>query len=381
MYASSTSLLARNLLAASVILVSAAARTSCLVTAIVLVTSVVTVLPAFADDVTDDDAFYARLRTPLVSVVQGQSFRAAMQGIADQAEVNLWIDRHVDPSRSVDIGQIGPTVFQAIRQIADSGDCVVMPVESVVLVGRESWVDRTAAALLNTSALQFRIPLQTAATRKIDLEWPHAMTPNEVVKMVARKAGFRENSVPELPHDLWPAATLRKLTPAIVGTLVLAQFDLRPKDLNSLGPETTPAPSRLARTYRDPEAATAIRAAVSNTDKSARIRVENGGLKITASARAHRAATIAFCQAAAGKAPNADATFDLQLRNKPAGAVLKQLAASAQLPLTIADAAVEKCQTLITLSAKAQTLRQLANEIGNQAGVTVEWSEKAVNVR
>ena len=80
---------------------------------------------------TDQDELFARLVAPKYTVVDGKSFRGALNSIAEHAQVNLWLDRLVDPTASVAMGAIGPTPFAAIQKLADSRGCVVMPVANV----------------------------------------------------------------------------------------------------------------------------------------------------------------------------------------------------------------------------------------------------------
>ena len=102
---------------------------------------------AKSDNFSQRDPFFAKLAAPMTSVVDGKSFRDAIQGIADQAELNLCLDRRVDPTTPVNLGEPAqPTVYAAIEKVAAQRDCVVMPVAGVLLVGREEWVDRTAAS-------------------------------------------------------------------------------------------------------------------------------------------------------------------------------------------------------------------------------------------
>ncbi len=86
---------------------------------------------------------------PMTSIVDGKSFRNGVTGIAKQAQLNVWIDRRVDPTSPVIAGPVGPTVFAAIGKLAARRDCVLMPVANVLLVGRQDWVDQTASSILS----------------------------------------------------------------------------------------------------------------------------------------------------------------------------------------------------------------------------------------
>ena len=67
-----------------------------------------------AEDVSPQDPLFARLATPMKSIQDGKPFREALESIADSVELNLWLDRRVDPTAPVTAGPLRPTVSAAI---------------------------------------------------------------------------------------------------------------------------------------------------------------------------------------------------------------------------------------------------------------------------
>ena len=98
-----------------------------------------------ADDLSESSPIYGKLASPMNSVFDGKSFRSAITGIAEQVDLNVWLDRRVDPTAPVKVEASGSTVYGAIEQIAGSRDCVLMPVGNVLLVGRRDWVAKYRA--------------------------------------------------------------------------------------------------------------------------------------------------------------------------------------------------------------------------------------------
>ena len=174
---------------------------------------------AFGDDFSEASPIYGKLATPMNSVFDGKSFRSAVTGIAEQVGLNLWLDRHVDPTSVVEVGPSGPNVYGAIERIAASRDCVLMPVGNVLLVGRPEWVAAATAAVMT-------IPDASSADARVKVAWEDLTTPSTAL---ARAAGKATNVSPELPHDLWPKTTWTDVNPAVAVALVLAQFDLQSK--------------------------------------------------------------------------------------------------------------------------------------------------------
>lgn len=327
-----------------------------------------------------------RLMKPLVSVIEGRPLRSTLQRIADETEVNIWLDRKVDPTSPADVGQAGPTVFAALEAIAESRDCVLFPLHNMVLIGRPEWVDRTASSLMRLP------PLESQKRRLARIAWPTLTTPTEALAVAAGQAPPADTV---LPHDLWPAVAWNDLERRVAVSLVLAQFDLRVRDAAAL---SLPADSRQRNLLRDRAwvpsnlggrfdrryevdgALAAVAEVARQLDSRAEIVRDRGGLLVSGTAAAHRVVVCYFLRAATPPSPGRPGQmkrFTLRLKNKPACAVLKQLARAAGKEIEIeADASV--CGTLVTLEAENNTLEELATTVAEQAGLTVSWGERVV---
>lgn len=335
---------------------------------------------ARADEVSVENPFWGRLAGPMTSVVEGQRWRDSLHQVAERADVDLWVDRRVDPTRPVDSGRIGPTVFAALRQLASQRQCEVMPVAGVVLVGRREWLDRTSAAL-------WRIEQAAPAGQPVEVSWPELTTPSEAIAIASGRSATADRDA-SLPHDLWPAVQWRSIDRRTAVALVLAQFDqqLRAADsLDSLA--TVPAESGGAfpRRYAAGRADAAIRREVRRADPSGRVREIGSWLEVVAEPAAHRAATAAWLSEPAGSqqpgGTGAPRRFDLRLKNKPAGAVLGQLAATAGKSYRVQPEARAACERLVSLQSQNATLAELAQQVAQQIGVQVDWGEESVVVR
>lgn len=328
---------------------------------------------ASADDLSHQDRFFAQLAAQMTSIVDGKPFREGLQRIADQAGLNLWLDRGVDPTAPIEAaGPVGPTVYAAITKLAEQRGCVVLPVANVVLVGRPDRVDEAAASILQA--------VETGKPQPADVRWNSLTTPEEAL---AQAAGVSVASSTPLPHDLWPATQWNQIDRRVAVTLVLAQFGLRAestRNLQSLPTVKAVAAGRFKRRYSRGKSDAAVRQALRETDRNSVTRSRKDWLEATASIEAHRAATNAMLTQfapAGGPDPNKD-KFSLKKLSTTAENALTQLAATARRACVIEPAASERCKTMITVEGVDVTLHSLVEMVAKQAGVKAKWTEEAI---
>ncbi|WP_342190338.1 hypothetical protein Pla52nx_001027 [Stieleria varia] len=299
------------------------------------------------------------LSQPITSLVDGQSFRGALTSIAAANGVNLWVQRKVDPTAPVYPGQLTPTVWAALETIAAQRDCVVMAIQDVVLVGHASWVDTMTARLLQ----------QRTAAPTVDVQWDDLTTPTQALIEVTATASD------PLPHDLWPANRWVGIDRGIAVALIRGQFEI---------PTQVDATAQWTRRYESGPWADAVREAAKQADPKSMVRVRDGWMIVRCNVLAHRAITSAILGRALGRPPGADAQvvpvmdddrkFSLKLINKPASAVLTQLAGAAGRPCTITASAATNCETLVNLEAEEKTLVELVEMVAQQANVQAQWT-------
>jgi hypothetical protein len=346
-----------------------------MVSMMVAVLPLATLFPttAGADDFSERDRFYALLSAPMTSIVDGKSFRNGVTGIAKQAELNIWIDRRVDPTSPVTAGPVGPTVFAAIGKLAARRDCVLMPVANVLLVGRQDWVDRTASSILS---------LKISGKQELaDIVWEDLTTPAEAI---ARAAGGAVEVEPVLPHDLWPATTWKQVDRRVAVTLVLAQFDRLPQSTTALGNlRSTPATKgSFSRRYWLGKANSIIRDVMQEQDRKSKFGTQRGWLEATGSIAAHRAAvTKVFDNMTKVAAPDPRKdTFTLKKMSTTAENALIQFARTAGRTCLIKADAVAACKQIVSIEGQDITLEQLTAVVAKQVGVDVQWHDDRIVV-
>lgn len=345
---------------------------NCLIAALLTLANVSVTL-VYGDDYSPTATLTVALSKPMTSIVDGQSFRAGLGRIANQARVNLCLDRRVDPSRQIEAGPLGPTVFAALQKLADSHDCVLVPVDNVVLVGRADWVDRTLATLLSLKS--------SSRSSRTLVQWGDLTTPTDAL----RATGGSPKGFDRLPHDLWPQTKWTAIDPRVAVALVLAQFDVRPQfaangiDFTATKIETQP--TKAVRHYFPGGRTDEIAGLIGKYDQQQKTVKVGNRLRITASPTAHRQLVSALLQSnqPAGPDPDKD-TFTVRKSIAPAANVLQQLAASAGKKCVIDTSAEQACQAMVTVEGVNVTLKQLVSAIAQQAGVKVEWTSDAIVV-
>lgn len=323
----------------------------------------------------DQDTLWPRLATKRSALIDGQGYRDAIESIARAAEVNIWLDRRVDPTLPVPAGPVGPTTFAALRQLAALSDCAVMPIANVVLIGRTEWVDQTAAAVA-------ALDLDTNRSAAIaDLSWTEVTTPAEALRIAV---GTDVEVEPPLPHDLWPAVNWRQVDRRVAVTLILAQFDRRPESTSALARlRTVPATPQgeFTRRYELPTEAGVFRTAFTAADGRSKIGPADRALIATGPIAAHRLAIHAWFDATATAPLDPDrARFTIQQLQSTAATAFQQLAALAGRQCQIEPEAVAACRRQISLQGNDLTLRELTEQVARAVGVVVRWQPQTIVV-
>lgn len=313
-----------------------------------------------------------RLRTRTNSVLDGQTFRVAMQKLADANQINIWFDRNINPSATVTIGPVGPTVYLAMDQLARSQSCEAMPISNVLLVGRPAWIDRMIQAIFNAPT--------SAKGQLIDLEWDALTTPSEALKRLPKHA---DNSGPSLPHDHWPETKLQQIPSGIAEILIRGQFAVNHDHNDGLSESPRNGRPTIYRAYTlDPPTSRAAITELPSAVPDAELRKTSTGLSIRATVKDHRIITqwiLSRHESHQDVDVNSD-TFSLNRMSTTAENAFLQLAKTANLQCIIDDNAKLACKRMVTLEGKDVTLRFLMEQIAQQIGVELRWQPSTVTV-
>ncbi|QDT05546.1 hypothetical protein K227x_39470 [Rubripirellula lacrimiformis] len=347
------------------------------------------------NELSERDRSVRAMASPTTGIINGLPFRDAIDRFTSGVKVNVWLDRHIDPTAPVQIGQVGPTPFAAIDSIAASRGCVVHWVAGVVIVGRAEWVDRVSAEVMS---------LKTKGDRDVaaQIHWDALATPDEALSASLDRSDPGGTAAPNasLPHDLWPATTWHDIHRDVATLLVRSQF-LDFDDAESVS-KAVPA-EQVTRLYRWPDLTT-VREAIQKEDAGAKVRVNDAALLIRATAKAHRMAVQAILSTPI-EAPNDRAGNQNRAGNRggnpaanpPAGAAtgsdmprfslksktaarnaLNQLCQAAGRTCRIESTAAAACEAIVQIEESDVTLPDLIGKVAALAGCQATWTDTEV---
>ncbi len=311
----------------------------------------------------------ARLTSDFRSATDHKPLRETLFSIASAAQINVWLDRRVDPTQPVSLGAQTATPYEAIRKAADESGLAAAAVDNVVIVGRPAWVQSLVGVILNAPP----------SDKLNELSWPEPSTPQSIIAQIASSSSYA------LPHDLWPAMHWKQLEQTIALRLICAQFDRLPSgDLQSLEPLV--APEKVKSGY-PLSLRTTFQQVLSRTDAKAMLLRDGEQLQIEASPAAHMKAIDAWIVKVRKSKPqnnkplDIDRTrFTLKIENAPAEQVLMQLAARCNRQLVFDEGARERCLKLVTFEATDKSLRAICDILAEIVDVTLAWTDQTLTV-
>ena len=150
-----------------------------------------------------------------------------------QSEVAILRDRRIDPHRVIQVETNFVPRVQVLKQISDKiPNTSVYVSDNFVLLGPAMAVDRLPI-LLSRNAEQVnsrRKKIDSGALRrlttKVDASWDELAEPRRILVDQATSVGAVILNPDDIPHDVWAARRLPKMSFIELATVVLNQFDL-----------------------------------------------------------------------------------------------------------------------------------------------------------
>lgn len=156
--------------------------------------------------------------------------RKILRRLETQQQVSLLKDRRIDPSRKPKLALGLKPVREYLAEIAKQVDADIRFMADTAYIGPRS----AAVKVLTLEALRLR-EMQTIASangrladmvRRRSVSWEELDEPRGILTNLAKTYGLTIENPDVVPHDVWPAGSLRnaRITEAL--TLLLIQFDL-----------------------------------------------------------------------------------------------------------------------------------------------------------
>lgn len=156
------------------------------------------------------------------------SLQRILQSITEADRVAIIRDRHIDPTRQIDISFNGETLELGLNRLALKVGGGLSIVENVVYIGPPKVAQRlkTLAALRRAEIQTLPIAERQKLIQSRPWRWKELSTPRELLADLSRESGYEIVGAEQIPHDLWAAGDWPYLTWIDRLTLIAAQFDL-----------------------------------------------------------------------------------------------------------------------------------------------------------
>ncbi|MEN6449595.1 MAG: STN domain-containing protein [Thermoguttaceae bacterium] len=299
-------------------------------------------------------ALQRQLGEPVDVLWADNPLRQAISRLSRACRVAVLIDRRVDPGQKLNVSLRGVSFESALQSVARDRGLGVTRLGSVVYLGPRSAAERLrgAAAALDKETRRLPVAAQRKFRESRPLAWEDLATPRELLVGLAQQGGVEIVNPDRTPHDLWAAADLPPLSLVDRLTLVAFQFDLTlrvtPGDRRL---ELVPLPQKLP--------------AAPQHDRS-------------------RAGSRAVAPGRPAKSPAAQDRFQINVKEKPLGPVLRQLAARLDLDLRMDEQAIRKSgvslDQRVSVRLENATVDELFEGLLRSTGLTFHRRLKVVEI-
>ncbi len=139
-------------------------------------------------------------------------FKERLISFSQQQRIAIFVDRRLDPGAPISLVLRDVTMEQLFWKIAADHGCGVCRLGNLYYFGPSE----TAASLplvwqqLKAETSQRKRDSIVSWSAPLPVSWPELSTPDEILKQLAKKTGFRIAG-DELPHDLWSRTELPAL--------------------------------------------------------------------------------------------------------------------------------------------------------------------------
>ncbi len=335
------------------------------------------------------------LNSTVSNTWSGRELRAALASFSKQYKISTFLDRRINPGRTVQLSVQNVTLASMLQRLASGHELGLTWLGPVAYFGPAETTDRLRTlAFLRQEEIR-----KSPAARRNALQQPHAVRwqdlaiPREVIAGVATQYGITVVNPDELPHDLWAAGELPPMGLAEQLTVLCAGFGMTFRlDPAATKLQLRPIPAKvyIDRFYsvgrQSPEVL------ISEWQKAVpdvTIRMSGNRIGVRGTLEAHEqiAAFRGGAQiATSDPLPAKDEKpkkYDLRTE-APLNQLLKTLAAAESLEIrrdekAIAAAEIDMDQ-VIKLEAVDLTLEQIIAKVLGEAGLTYKREGRTIHV-
>ncbi len=176
----------------------------------------------------EGEAFYEQLAAPLGASWSGAALGDVVAGLTRTHGVSIVLDRRVDPQQAVSLEVFDRPLIDVLAELARSHNL------GLYLHGPIAWLTppeeatrlETAARLTRQRIGRLPKPLAQRWLAKAPMSWEELTESDELLSQLSKQGRFTITNPQRLPHDLWAAGNLPKLSLADRLSFILGQFGL-----------------------------------------------------------------------------------------------------------------------------------------------------------
>lgn len=318
------------------------------------------------------------------------SLQRILQSITEADRVAIIRDRHIDPTRQIDISFNGETLELGLNRLALKVGGGLSIVENVVYIGPPKVAQRlkTLAALRRAEIQTLPIAERQKLIQSRPWRWKELSTPRELLADLSRESGYEIVGAEQIPHDLWAAGDWPYLTWIDRLTLIAAQFDLT-FELDAAGRRVKliPIPEHveLVRKYPGNGRAAELAKRWASQLPDATVRAEGESVVVTGSAEDHELLERAKPGTTA-KRPRVtqQEVYKLSVDKIPLQALLTHLQDRLKIEVRYDAAVLEqagvKPDQLISIDVKDASLDDLFQAIVGPLGLKHKRNDRVIDI-
>lgn len=178
---------------------------------------------------TEPVATVAEWGKPLGGAWKVRPLREMTRTISETQQVEILLDRRIDPDREIDFTATGKSAKEEVRRLAQQLGVGVSVFGSVAYIGpaHAARVLQTLIVLRKEELIpRRRSPVGAWMFEQEDLGWQDLEKPREIVQRWIASVEMTVTNPELIPHDRWAGAKLEGVTPFEALSLVLIQWDL-----------------------------------------------------------------------------------------------------------------------------------------------------------
>lgn len=333
--------------------------------------------------------FRTALESPIGLTWSGSPLRPAVQRLAREFRVALWLDRRLDPGQSLELSISDEPLEVGCQRLAARLNAGVCRVGPVIYFGPTFTTERlaTVAAIRRGDIDRLPAAERSRLSTNRSMRWDDLAEPRTIVRATVAEAGFQiANLERAVPHDLWPAAEWPPLPWSDRLSLLLAGFDLTfAVDAATGQVELLPLPEspKLEKSIAVKGNAAQVAADWADKFPQAEVRVAGARLAVRARfedievmERVARGERVERARVVAGPSE-----FTLTVENQPAGAIVRHIAKQLKLTLEVAPDAVEPLEKLVSVKAERLRLDDLLAAVLRDTGLRCDREDDRLRVR